>query len=332
MLREVARRVGAGRIVYHTWHAPRGSLRKLRNEGVVNLALTRLGRTSMERAAERLAPLSKPPIDAPEIYYLSGRRFAYQTAFCAVSLGRQAGKPMRVVVVDDGTLTEYNVALLKHLLPGLRLVRSAEAEASVEACLPSGRFPELRHRRLVYPHLRKLVDVHAGGGGWKLVLDSDMLFHRRPDFLLEWLVAPDKPCYMVDVIDAYGYSARLLHKLAGADLPRRLNVGICALNSDAIDWDKLENWCRTLVTSEGTHYLLEQALVAMLTAGIRCTVAPSHEYVVAPSRAEAERPTAVLHHYTAESKAWYFRFAWRHVATAATCTWGGAGIHGGALS
>jgi hypothetical protein len=162
--------------------------------------------------------------------------------------------------------------------------------------------------------LRKITDIHAGSDGWKLVLDSDMLFHGRPQFILDWLSAPDRSCHMLDIDDAYGYSADILQELAGSELPKRLNVGLCGLNSSEIDWEKLEYWCRELVMREGTHYAMEQAMVAMLIAGNPRVAAPANDYVVSPARCEAECPTAVLHHYTAESKAWYFRFAWRHVA------------------
>jgi len=75
------------------------------------------------------------------------------------------------------------------------------------------------------------------------------------------------------------------------------------------------------VAREGMHYLMEQAIVAMLTAGKHCANAPAQTYIVAPNRAETERPTAALHHYTAESKAWYYRFAWRHIATLGEKCW-----------
>ncbi len=313
MFREVARRAGAGRLAYRAWHAPRSAFKRARKEGPINLALARLGRAEMERAATTLAPLPKPATNSLQIHYLTGRRFAYQTAFCAVSLGRQAGQAIRVIAIDDGTLTKSSEALLKHLLPELRVISAAQVEDSLDARLPIARYPELRGRRLIYPHLRKLVDVHMMGKGWKLVLDSDMLFHGRPSFLLDWLAAPDRPLHMVDVRNAYGYSDSLLRKLVKANLPSRLNVGICGLNSDTIDWDQVEHWCRTLVRHEGTHYLMEQAIVALLTAGIQCAVAPEQDYVVQPDKAEAEKPTAILHHYTADSKAWYYRFAWRHV-------------------
>jgi hypothetical protein len=146
------------------------------------------------------------------------------------------------------------------------------------------------------------------------VLDSDMLFHGRPNFIINWLDAPAQPCHMLDVADAYGYSPGLLRELAGTDLPKRLNVGICGLHSDSIDWEKLEYWCGALIAREGAHYAMEQAIVAMLTADKPRIVAPANSYIVSPSKSEAEHPSAVLHHYTAEAKAWYFRFAWRHVA------------------
>jgi hypothetical protein len=313
-VREVARQLGAGRLIYRTWHAPRGAITRLGKEGAVNLTLARLGRMAMESAARHLNPLPEPTQDAPEVFYLTGRRFAYQTVFCAVSLSRQAGQTFRFVAIDDGTLTEVDIALLSRVLPRIRIVRRREVEATLDTWLPPARYPELRRRRQIYPHLCKLTDVHAGGNGWKLVLDSDMLFHRRPSFLLDWLDAPDRPCYMLDIIDAYGYSLGLLRELAGFEIPARLNVGICGLNSSDIDWDKLEHWCAELVAREGDHYLMEQAVVAMLVADKQCAIAPPSTYLVAPDREAVERPNAVLHHYTAESKAWYFRFAWRQLA------------------
>jgi hypothetical protein len=88
-------------------------------------------------------------------------------------------------------------------------------------------------------------------------------------------------------------------------------VGIIGLKSDAVDWDKLERWCRTLLEIHGSHYLLEQGLTAMLLAGQPCTEAPERDYVALPSRREVQSPAKILHHYVAESKSAYFRFGWR---------------------
>jgi hypothetical protein len=307
------RRLTFGRLLYLCWYAPRSFCRKCLREGPLNLCLAWLGRRAMVRAACWLPAFSLAPPDAPKVFFLTGAQFWYQTAFCAFSLLVHAARPIRIVAVDDGTLTREQAEKLGRIFPGLQILWADESERRLEAHLPAARFPTLRRRRLVYPHLRKLMDVHAGNAGWRLVLDSDMLFHRRPDLLLDWLENPHEPLHMVDVEDAYGYSSGLMTELAGASIPQRLNVGLCGLRSDMIEWDRLEAWCRAMLEREGSHYLQEQAMVAMLTAGQPRAIAPPTEYIVKPSRAEVEHPTAALHHYVAETKAWYFRFGWQRL-------------------
>jgi hypothetical protein len=307
------RKRGVGRLVYLGWHAPRGFLKKCLREGPLNLWLMEQGRQAMERAARHLMRARHATTPEPKsVYFLTGAKFWYQTAFCAHSLLAHSNRPLRIVMIDDGSLGNEQAEALANALPGSEVVWATETQQLLDQFLPATRFPSLRQRRLVYPHLRKLTDVHAGGSGWKLVLDSDMLFHRCPDFLLDWLDAPVRPCHMLDIENAYGYSYSLMTELAGAPVPDKLNVGICGLQSDAIDWERLEYWCRVMLEREGSHYLQEQALTAMLMAAGARTAAPAGEYIVQPTRAEAKQPTAILHHYVAESKAWYFRFGWRH--------------------
>ena len=54
-------------------------------------------------------------------------------------------------------------------------------------------------------------------------------------------------------------------------------------------------------------------MVAMLVAGRSCTIMPESDYVTNPQLPEAEVCTAVMHHYVANSKPWYFRKNWRLV-------------------
>lgn len=309
----LARRLGLGVLLYRCYHAPLGWLRRCRREGAVNLWRNYRGRRRMERAVPRLPAVGAPDPVAPEVHFLTGKKYWYQTCFCAYSLMRHAGAPLRLVVYDDGSLTDAHRRQMTRLFPGVRFIPRGEIEKRLDQALPRSRYPTLRDRRLVYPHLRKLTDVHAGLSGWKLVLDSDMLFFRRPTFLLDWLRAPDRPCHMLDFASAYGYSFALMEELAGARIPERLNVGVCGLRGTDIDWDRLEVWCRTLLEREGSSYYQEQALTAMLVAGRPCAVAPAADYLINPTRADVVPPRGVMHHYVADSKAWYFRYAWREV-------------------
>lgn len=311
----LSRRLGLGRLAYWLYHAPRGFVKRCAAEGPLNLWLSARGQKAMERAAATLPSTPTATGDALTVTFLTGAKFWYQTAFCAVSLLRTAGTPLGIEVLDDGTLSDTDADSLARVLPGVRIHPIAEVVTRLDAYLPADRYPSLRARRLVYPHLRKLTDVHAGRTGWRLVLDSDMLFFRRPDELLNWLATPDRPCHMLDVDNAYGYSAGLLAELAGGSVPDRVNVGVCGLKSDEIDWDKLEKWCRLTLEREGSHYLQEQALTALLLSGRERLALHEVGYLVRPTATETKRPTAKLHHYVAESKAWYFRFGWRQVET-----------------
>lgn len=309
-------RLTIGRLYYLAIHRPAAALWAFFAAGGGPLArrTTELHRRAMQTAATRLrAPATnrrRPPEQA--IHFLTGHRFWWQTLWCAASLQHHADRPFRWHFYDDGTLRREESAHLRRALGQHVVVHSRdELAARLEAHLPPDRFPALRERHRNYPHLRKLVDPHLAQPGWNLVLDSDMLFFRRPDFLLRWLDASDRPLHLVDCQTSYGYAPDVLARLAGQPVPERVNVGVCGLNSRELDWDLIERRCRSLVGLHGTSYFLEQALVALLVAGRATAVAPAEDYVCRPSPAEVAEPRAVLHHYVAESKRDYFREGWR---------------------
>lgn len=307
-----------GRLVYLFWYRPKAAVARTRREGGLRQQwMDARGRREMQAAAARLAPWPAADGAAPEVHFLTGRRFWYQTAFCLHSLRRQGGN-VRAVFIDDGSFTEPLVAQMLRQFPGSIIQRESDTELRLEKSLPQSRFPTLRAQRSTYLHLRKLTDVHVGRTGWRLVLDSDMLFFRRPDALLQWQVAPDRPVHMLDVHDAYGYPPASLAALTSGVVPARLNVGVCGWRSESIDWEYLEHAASSLIKKHGTSYYLEQALVALLASSTEPLRLPEHDYRIMPSAAECLQPTAALHHYVDLSKRGYFRHAWRHINVAAS--------------
>lgn len=314
--REILQRLGVGRLAYVAWHAPLGRVRRCIAEGgPIEQWRTELGRRAMLSAARELPPLRL--MGTPlELHVLTGRRFWYQTAFCLWTFSRQAGRPVMPVIYDDGTLDSDIVALLRGTFPSARFVPQTETLAEIEKHLPAARYPNLRERWKAYPNIRKLIDVHVGKTGWKLVLDSDLLFFRRPDRLMDWLAAPNVPLVGIDCVESYGYPRVLLERLTRAPLPAEINVGICGLKSDALDWDLIEHWISELHREQGTHYYLEQALVAMLLSGHEYMAVPASEYRTNPSAHELRSPHAVMYHYVAQAKRGYFRQEWKRAMTA----------------
>lgn len=309
-----ARALGLGRAAYRLWHAPAGAVKKSFSEGgPIEQWRDRRAHNEMTRAAMQLPPQSGVPADGwPELHFLTGRKFWDQTAFCLHTFQAHSGRIARVVFHDDGSLEPAAAGRLRSLFPRAEIRLRADNDARVAALLPPARFPALHAERgRPYPNFLKLTDVHAGARGWRIVLDSDMLFFRRPAFLLTWLAAPARPLYMLDVRDSYGYPRPLLESVAGSPLPPRVNVGLCGLRSEAFDWEKMEFWCRRLIEAAGPSYYLEQALTTMLFAGQDCAIAPAEDYLLLPGENECRDPHAVMHHYVAHSKRSYFRHAWR---------------------
>lgn len=304
-----------GQFLLKFYHTPVSRIRdSLRNGGPWQERRTEQGRAAMEAAAPTL-PVPAVSSGRPlEVHLLTGRRFWYQTAFCLWTFARHAGRPLAPVIYDDGSLAAEFRAPLARLFPAVRFVGRDETVSRLDAHLPAARYPALRERWLNYPNLRKLTDPHLGAAGWKLVLDSDLLFFHRPDLLLNWLDAPEQPLHAVDCETSYGYSRPLMNELARAPVADLVNVGLTGLNSSELDWARLEHWCATLIAREQTSYYLEQALIAMLVAGRPCAVAPASDYVTLPEPPEATECRAVMHHYVAQSKRWYFQRNWAHVA------------------
>ncbi|MBS0662243.1 MAG: glycosyl transferase [Verrucomicrobia bacterium] len=315
-LRSFARTLGLGRLALVLWHNPWSRLRdSWRNGGPWVERENERQRREMEAAAAMLPPLpARDGAAEVTLHVLTGRRFWYQTAFCLHSFARQAEFRVAAEIYDDGSCDQEVRSLLSRLGPRLRFHSYAEQVARLDQLLPASRFHTLRDRWQNYPHIRKLIAPHLGSTGWKLVIDSDLLFFRRPDFLLEWLRQPERILHAVDCEENYGYSRPVLEHLAGAPLPPLVNVGLCGLRSESLDWAELEAWCTELIRRERTSYYLEQALVAMLAARAQpCAVAPAADYLTRPGKEEGIHPRAVMHHYVAESRRWYFRHGWRRV-------------------
>ena len=308
-----------GHWLYQLWHRPKASLeRSVREGGPFEQWKTRRARTEMRVAAARLAPMPvrAPRNDEPCLFFLTGNSYWEQTAFCLRSLQLQTpGQTWPVVVVDDDTLQPAQWASLAAAFPGLSLTAGENLRQSLDTRFPCGRFPALRAHREHFALLRKLTDVHAARPGANLFLDADMLFHRQPAALLAWFDDPSQPLVMTDLTESYGYSRAQLSALTSTSIPPLVNTGVCGLVSARIDWTEVERWTRTLLDTCGSHYFLEQALVALLLGETPFRQLSATDYIVGPPSAEILAPRACLHHYVALTKRDYFRHAWRRFAT-----------------
>ncbi len=262
------------------------------------------------KSFELPAVVSHP--DGFPLYFLTGKKYLYQTLFCIQSLVKVSETPFRFILVDDGSFDQTLITRIQKQLPQAEIVTNHTINQNLALRLPEKTFPHLHYRRSLYPHLKKLTDIHTlPGNDWKLVLDSDMLFWNTPHKLLTWLDNPKQPIHMIDCVESYGYSHPLMESLCGSPVPELLNVGIIGLQSSAINWAQIEYWVQQLEAQEGTTYYLEQALSAMLIGHRPGTILDAGTYRVNPNSFHPQHD--VLHHYVDVSKKLYFREAWKKI-------------------
>jgi hypothetical protein len=317
-VKTVARKAGVAWLYRHLYRKPKNRVEKsIRRGGPVEQWKTQKGKEEMQEAAGKLPPLNIQPNGketCPRVHFLTGKNHWYQTLFCFVSLQRFSDTRIVPVLYSDGSLKKPYRQKFRRVVPWTEVRTKSDIEARLDEALPRDQFSLLRKWRDIQPLTRKITDLHAGESGWKLLLDSDMLFFRRPNFILNWLSNPSQPCYMVDCETAYGYSPQLRYEMSDGAIPEAANIGIFGWKSEEVDFSRIQNWIENLVELEGRKYNITQAICSLMFAGRDCSIAPSEAYVVRPSVEEGKLPSGTLYHYVAESERTYFQHGWRHVA------------------
>jgi hypothetical protein len=318
-IKSVARAAGLTKLYRMTVRRPLNTIRQsIREGGPIEQWRTAHGKSKMIESVASLPQFDPPSQPSSgqslKVHFLTGEDYWYQTLYCFLSLQRFCTDRITPVLYSDGSPPGPYWDEFQRVVPWADIRGEQETEERIQQALPPDKYSLLHEwRHDTPPLLRKLVDLHAGSSGWKLLLDSDMLFFRRPDFLIEWLRCPSKPCFMVDVSSFYSYSSQLRYELVEYPIPEAVNIGILGLKSGNVDFDRMQEWLEILIEEEGAKYPLDQPLCSLMLAGCECEIAPPDKYVVLPSLEEGRNPSSVLHHYVAESKRPYFQYGWRHV-------------------
>jgi hypothetical protein len=173
-----------------------------------------------------------------------------------------------LVVHDDGSLSDADAALVCSHVRGARVIRRAEADARVEPLLTDP-VREIRRKHVL---TMKVFDfIHYNAGRRTMLLDSDLLFLRRPDEALDWIAGDDAfVIYNPDPLrDTYRAAVR-----PPAPVPDWFNSGFVAYRHPLF----LEQAIKAVET---TGYGLEdQTIYGYLLAGLQSRALDSERYAV----------------------------------------------------
>jgi len=276
-------------------------------------ALTELGRQKMEKAAFKLpipSAILGPPV---KLHILTGTRHWYQTAFCLWSFSVVSGRRVIPFIFDDGSLKLEQLEVLKRLFPKLRFMGAQQTLDRLDEFLPRKHYPSLRTQQQINPMFKKLLDIHAGESDWRLQMDSDILFFRNPEFLINWHDRPNYSIHLKGIRNAYSCSISYLSELVGRPVRQRVNAGLLGLRSIEIDWEQMEFWTQKLLQNGGKPHLMEQTLYGLHLSENKCLALDPEEYVLLPEPPEVYECKAVMHHYIVHSRRWHFQRNWKRI-------------------
>ena len=186
---------------------------------------------------------------------------------CLGSLMHLSRDPVKLILHEDGSLTEDDVALLSDALPGAQFVYRRFADEVVNERLVHHRHCfEYRHQ---HPFALKLLDVPLLSEGDIAFCDTDVLFLRPFHNLFRWPQDATATVFMADVREAYSVLPWHLVGPNKLQLPSRVNSGLFLLRKRAHDLDFLE-WCLGRVEFRQIMVWVEQTCWAALASRSEC--------------------------------------------------------------
>ena len=138
-----------------------------------------------------------------------------------------------------------------------------------------------------------------------LLIDSDVLFYRRPGALLTWADSEREECWFnQDVAEASLLTPAEARELLGVQLWEKVNSGLCCIAQRAIDLDFCDHCMRKTDIAAGQIWRLEQTLYALCASRFgRGGLLPPY-YEVSLGRSAG--PDCIARHYVGAVRQRFF--------------------------
>jgi hypothetical protein len=165
---------------------------------------------------------------------------------CLRSLAECSAEPVRLVIHDDGSLTEESLARFVAAFPDAQLVSRRAADEQLAEAL--GRFPHMAAARKHLPHVLKLFDATminperiAHPEPVVCYVDTDVLFQKRFQGLFpDEAGAAGAGVFMMDRANSFGAHPGDFWPFGPLRVARQLNSGLFWVKRDRIDYERME--------------------------------------------------------------------------------------------
>src|SRR5271166_4559273 len=158
---------------------------------------------------------------------LTSRKDWQACLWALVSFYKLSGLRLPLLIYSDGTLGRNQIRHMAKVFPEARIVTPASAETAVSNAL-SG-FPNCMRFRSVLKLARKIIDIPIlCGSPSMLMIDSDVLFLKRPEELLKLLDSNSHGRFVFqrDMQNAYFATIVNIKDNFDVDIAPQVNTGI----------------------------------------------------------------------------------------------------------
>lgn len=312
-----------GKLVYNVYYKPKDiRATKERFGGKRSYELMLQGEQKMrDFALNNLTINGNCCLKGPfKLNFLTGEKFIHQSLFCIHSflkfLSVEESGNFSINLYDDGSLCPQTFTILQNKFPGVNLIPAKSSIEAIGQKLSSKRFPKIHEKLKTFPLIKKLVYIHINNAGLNTFLDSDMLFLKRPQAFLNWLLLNSKSninaLCMPDIKRSYGYKEETIKEVWPAGVKNNINSGFYAIQSERINYEFIEELINKFEEKAGSNYYLEQLITALLLEqSENLYVLPPCDYIVFPTKEQINHQEGTLHHYVDVSKEGYFKESWK---------------------
>jgi len=186
----------------------------------------------------------------------------------AISFEHFSGRRWPLFIHEDGSITEAQRTVIERTLPGVRFVPRPEAEARMPRHLSA--HPKCLSNRNRHNLFLKFLDFPAYAPYDRfVVLDSDVIFFKRPVEILEWVDAGKEECWFnEDTKEKYCIPRAQIEEALKMKIWERVNTGICLMPKRAISLELSERLIAAFETDAHHPQFFEQTLYAVMASAL----------------------------------------------------------------
>jgi len=272
-------------------------LKKVRQ--LARRACARVGSAAVDCA---IAWHRRPDTDAcgPSVHMLVSSRTWYAGLLAAVSFEHHTGRKWKFYIHEDGSVDDRARERIKKVLPDARLISREESDANASDFFRA--YPKCFAQRQRHNLFLKFSDFAAFAPEDRfIVLDSDVIFFRRPSELLEWTDKGADTClYNKDTREKYCLPREPIERSMAFEMWPCFNSGLILLPRAAVDWQLAERFIEQFEATAHHPQFFEQTLYALMASawGRGGALPPSYEI----SWGYFRHRGAVCRHYVGEFK------------------------------